>query len=179
MNKTIVTAVAVGLVAMAASAVTTSASEPEVLWYFDTPDGIVTVAEGEFDQTCTAQAAGLLGDFYCNNGDHVRTALFFGHGCRAQADYTGTMESILAHDGDNRHFQCTYENGAITAVNGFGAFPGLGAELRHDCWSYEVGTAQDTPLIPGLGTVLTGGEAQTDPHGVPGGVGTWGCELLN
>lgn len=181
MNKTFVAAVAVGLVAMASFAVTSSADEPEVLWYVDTPDGVVTISQGELDwhEACGGDAAGLLGDFYCNNGDHVRTALFFGHACASTGDFTGTVDSVLAHDGDNRHWQCAYENGALVSTNGFGTWPASGAALRHDCWSYESGTGQQSPLLPGSGTILTGGEAETDPHGLPGGVGGWECILVN
>ncbi len=78
----------------------------------------------------------------CENGEYERSGFAVAHGFSdvpyAEEGWTGTFQSWLIHDGDDRGFECTFDSGELVACQGLGgAFPAQGADFEHVCYAQE------------------------------------------
>lgn len=163
------------VISMAPGITADESPSDEIVAAVDTPNGVEYLTQDEVNQLednhgeCSAE--GPL-EAYCLSVDEgVRTALFFGHRCDAGPSYTGVVESRLVHDGDDRTWACTFEEGQLLSTQGDGEWPDVGDTFSHEGYSYFTDTYNS-----GVGPVfepISDGE----PTGVPGGIGQWGVSL--
>lgn len=95
-----------------------------------------------------------------------------GHSVNLQwgTDYTGILESVVAHDAGERRFWCTVDGGSLMWCEADGNYPPVGSPITVECWSLW----ERSGGIPWLKTGIDG-TPQTTPGGIPGGMGDWSC----
>lgn len=137
-------------------------------------------------------AAGVRENAYCTTGSHDPAIYSITHGPDAAAissDFTGVVQSIIAYDGGERRWSCSYTNGVwVPPCQGGGAWPGQAVEFCHDVWAYETRGDVSQPLFTGFVTGCPNGEvevggiqlgANTSPDGDGIPTGSWGAYVTH
>lgn len=172
-------AMAIGMAGLG-SAADVDREDEEIVAVVDTPDGVEKLTQEDLDEIREQLEDhsfydGCSGDApvetYCETGQR---SFVFLHGClpgtfEGAVGYTGTIESRLVHDGADRTFACTYEDGSLVGTEGGGSFPS--GDFVQEGYSYAPNT-YGTDLSP-LTDALDG-----NPTGAPGGVGHWAVVLI-
>lgn len=134
----------------------------------DTPDGIVILDEHEQRFECIeestldqVQGGSLSPTNSCEHGIFVRTGFSMVHGFSGlpyeDNEWSGFMQSWLKWAGQNRGFECEFQEGELVECNAIGGvFPSQGERFIQECLAFDPHGLQLEVAMTEFGCMVTG-----------------------